>query len=325
MKEKVLTVLKIIISLALIAYLFYKIDLSAALRLMAQADPLYISLALLLYLGAITTGGLKWYILLRAQGIHIPFLSLLGYTFVGVFFNNFLPANVGGDVMRGWGLARQTERAAEAAVSVVVDRIVGFIAFMSAAALTAAVAVYLTGRADLLKILLAALIALTLIAGGFALLLSRRVWALFGRLFALSFLAPLAPLYERLSGALSAYRHSYGVLAAAFCISLLTLILSNFVNYLIAEALGGGIPLLYIFLFNPLIAFVLLVPISIGGLGVGQGAYVVFFGLAGVPEHLALSVSLAMQVIIYISSLPGGVLWWRGRVEPCRKGPLPEF
>ncbi|MFB0546730.1 MAG: lysylphosphatidylglycerol synthase transmembrane domain-containing protein [Anaerolineae bacterium] len=313
MKDRLLTVLKIVISLGLVVYLFSKVDLGEVSSALASADYLYLILALILYLGAITSGCLKWYILLRAQGIQVPFPSLLSYTFVGVFFNNFLPANVGGDVMRGYGLARYTERTAEAAISVVVDRVVGLIAFMSAAVVTAIVAVYATGRADLRGIFVAALVALGAIIGGFALVLSRRLRARVGRLLRLSFLAPLTPVYERLSGALTAYRHSYGALAVAFSTSILTLILSNFVNYLIAEALGGGMPLLYIFLFNPLIAFVLLIPISVGGLGVGQGAYVFFFGLAGVSEHLSLSVSLVLQLIIYISSLPGGLLWWWGR------------
>jgi uncharacterized protein (TIRG00374 family) len=66
-----------------------------------------------------SNAGLKWYILLQAQGIQVPFRAVLGYTYVGFFFNNFLPANVGGDVVRGYGLARYTEQGAEAAVSVV--------------------------------------------------------------------------------------------------------------------------------------------------------------------------------------------------------------
>ncbi|HIQ04946.1 MAG TPA: hypothetical protein EYH31_04520, partial [Anaerolineae bacterium] len=79
------------------------------------------------------------------------------------------------------------------------------------------------------------------------------------------------------------------------------------------ESIGGGIPLLFIFLFNPLIALVLLIPISIGGLGVNQNVYPFFFGLVGVPEGLALAVSILIQFIIIVSSLPGGVLWWRMR------------
>lgn len=316
MKDRLITALKIVVSLGLIIYLFSKVDMAQVGAAVAAANYSYLVLALVLYLGAITNGCLKWYVLLRALGIRVPFGDLLAYTFAGVFFNNFLPANVGGDVMRGYGLARYTERAAEAAVSVVVDRIVGLVAFMSAALATALVTVYVTGRADLQGIVVAAFVALGVIFGVFALLLSRRLRAQVGRLFRLPFLASVAPIYERLSEALTVYRHSYGALLLAFCISLLTLILSNFVNYLIAQAVGGGIPLLYIFLFNPLIAFVLLIPISVGGLGVGQGAYVFFFGLVGVSEHLSLSVSLIMQMIIYIASLPGGVLWWRRREAP---------
>jgi uncharacterized membrane protein YbhN (UPF0104 family) len=126
-------------------------------------------------------------------------------------------------------------------------------------------------------------------------------------------LSALAPLYDRLSRALSAYRRSYGVLALGFCISILVLSIGSVVNYLISLALGGGISLLHIFLFTPLITFVLLIPISIGGIGLSQSAYVFFFNLVGVPEQKSLAMSLIMQAIIIISSLPGGVLWWRKR------------
>ena len=68
-----------------------------------------------------------------------------------------------------------------------------------------------------------------------------------------------------------------------------------------------------IFLFNPLIALVLMIPISIGGLGVNQTAYPFFYGLAGVPVAHALAVSLLMQAVIILGSLPGGVLWLVGK------------
>ncbi len=71
-----------------------------------------------------------------------------------------------------------------------------------------------------------------------------------------------------------------------------------------------------IFLFNPLIALVLMVPISIGGIGVNQTAYPFFFGLAGVPADHALAVSLLMQAVMLLGSLPGGVLWLLGNGEP---------
>jgi hypothetical protein len=313
LKKQLFTLLKIAVSLGLIAYLFSRMNLLQLGRTLTAANYLYLLPAALLFWGAMSAAGLKWYILLRAQGISVPFRAVLSYTYVGFFFNNFLPANVGGDVMRGYGLARYTEQAAGAAISVVVDRIVGLLAFVTAALASAAVAVVVMRRQDLQGIELAAAAGCLALAGGFGLLLSRRVRARLARLFALRPLARLLPVYGQLSGALDAYRNRYGALGLALCAAWLTLVLTNFTDYCIAQSLGGGMPLLYIFLFNPIIAFVLLVPISIGGLGVTQAAYPFFYGLVGVSPDLAFAVSLLKQLIVYLTSLPGGSLWWRGR------------
>lgn len=321
MRDRIITAAKVLVSLGLIVYLFRRVNLAEVGEIIAAANGWVLVLALLLYFAAITLGCAKWNILLRAQGIRVPFRSLLSYSFIGAFFSNFLPANVGGDVMRGYGLARHTSRTAEAAVSVVVDRLVGFMAFMSSAVVAALVTVVATGRTDLEGLAVAAGGALLVLALGFAVILSRRLRALAERLFYRRLLMPLAPIYGRLSEAVGAYRFRYAALAGAYFTSLGVLLLSNLVNYLLAQALGGGISLLYVFLFNPLVAFALLIPVSVGGLGVNQGAYVFFYGLAGVPEKLALAVSILMQMVIYISSLPGGILWWRGRAGQVAHAP----
>ena len=313
MKDRLLTVLKIVVSVGLIAYLFYKADLNVVAEAIRTANYLYLLVAVILYAGAVTSGGLKWFILLKAQAIEIPFLELLSYTFVGVFFNNFLPANVGGDVMRGYGLARYTDRTADAAVSVVVDRFVGLIAFMTAAFAAAIFVVFYVGQTDLFPIFVASGLATLALCCLFAALLSRRVRALVELLFQGKLLSPLAAVYHKLSDALTAYRFKLDRLFMAFCVSLLTLALSCLAIYVAAEALGGGIPLWSIFVFNPLIAFVLLVPISVGGLGLNQGAFVFFYGLVGIPKDVIFPVSLVMQFVIYLTSLPGGLLWLRSR------------
>jgi uncharacterized protein (TIRG00374 family) len=316
MKDRILTILKVAVSLGLMAYLLARVDLAQISHDLQSANYYYLLPAMLFFLGAMSSFGLKWYVLLRAQGINVPFRAVLVYTFVGYFFNNFLPGNVGGDVMRGYGLARYTERTAEAALSVVVDRIVGLLAWVSAAVVAAAAAVWIMGRRDLQQIEVAAVVGLVAIAAGFAVTLSRRLRAYVARLFGWKLLAPLAPLYDRLSAGLDAYRHSYTALALAFGASLSALVLANFTDYFIVQSLGGGIPLIYIFLFNPIIAFVLMVPISVGGLGFTQAIYPFFYGLVGVPSMLAFDVSLLKQLVLYVTSLPGGVLWWRARDKP---------
>lgn len=316
MRDKLTTVLKIVVSLGLIALAFSKVDFPQVAAQLARAKPLYFILALLLYMLAITINGAKWQVLMRAQGVIVPFGAVLRFIFAGFFFNNFLPANVGGDVVRGFSLARYTDRGADAAVSVIVDRVIGLMAYMTTAAFAAFIAVNLTGHSELQQVEWVAAVALVVLVVGFALLLSRRLRDLITRIFQIRFLRPLAPLWGRLSDAFGAYRFRYGTLATAFGIGLLGIACTTLVNWILSQSMGGGMGLAAIALFNPLIALVGMIPVSIGGIGVNQTAYPFFYGLAGVPAAHALAVSILMQAIMFLGSLPGGVLWLTGRRNP---------
>ncbi len=330
MKDKLITLLKIVISVGLMGYLLYRFlsdpaDRVLLLDTLTTANYWYLILAVAFFVLAIFTNALKWFILLRAQGVPVPLKSLVNYTFVGFFFNNFLPANVGGDVMRGFGVAQHTEHSADAAVSVVVDRIIGLMAFMFTAVVAAFTAVYLVKNGlgtdllaadeslvdNLTQVEWLAIGGMVIIAGVFLVMLSQRLRRFIGKLFGLPVLKIFAPLYERLSGAFGAYRHEYGALLTAFAVGVGTVLLTGLVDLSIVAGLHGSIPPLYIFLFNPIIAVLLIVPISIGGLGTGSLLYVYFYGLVGVPQTLAFALSLIKQAVVYIGSMPGGVLWLR--------------
>ena len=308
------------ISLGLITVALWHVDLAKVAAQLVSANLWYVLAAVLIYTVAIILNGIKWQILLRAQEVRVPFGPVLQFLYTGFFFNNFLPANVGGDVIRGYGLARYTDRAADAAVSVVVDRIIGLMAYMSTAAVAAIVAVNLTGLVALQQVEWVAFVALAVLAMAFALLLSRRLRGLISRLFAWRLLSPLAPLWTRVSDAFNAYRFKYRALALAFGVALMGIACTSLVNWCLSQSMGGQMSLPIIFLFNPLIALVLMVPISIGGIGVSQTAYPFFYGLAGVPAAHALAVSLLMQAVAIIASLPGGVFWlmWKrqGAAQP---------
>ncbi len=330
MKDKLITLLKIVISVGLMGYLLYRFlsdpaDRALLLNTLTTANYWYLTLAVAFFVLAIFTNSLKWFILLRAQGVPVPLKSLVNYTFVGFFFNNFLPANVGGDVMRGFGVAKHTEHNTDAAVSVVVDRIIGLMAFMFTAVVAAFTAVYLVRNGlganllaadeslvdNLTQVEWLAIGGMVIIAGTFLVMLSRRLRRLIGKLFGLPVLKIFAPLYERLSDAFGAYRHEYTALLTAFAVGVGTVLLTGLVDLSIVAGLHGNIPPLYIFLFNPIIAVLLIVPISIGGLGTGSLLYVYFYGLVGVPQTLAFALSLIKQAVVYLGSMPGGVLWLR--------------
>lgn len=312
MKALAWNVLKIGVTVGIIAYLLTRVDLAVMARHLAQADPALLLLALALYFFAIALSALKWKILVDAQGIPVSFGELLDYYLVGLFFGNLLPSNVGGDVIRAFGLARASGRAEAGAISVLVDRLMGLVAFLGAAVVMAAVAALtLTRGAELEQIEIATVVVAALFLAVAALMFSRRVSQRFKWVFNVGPLQRIQPVAVRVYDALQVYRHSYRALVTNLTLSACIVVVTTLVWYTVGQALGIELSPFYYFLFNPLIAFVLLIPISFNGLGPKEATAVFFFGLVGVPGEVALSLSLIFHLLIVLTSLPGGVLWWR--------------
>ena len=136
MRNRLINLLKLAIGLGLLYFLYTKLENPAALwQAIVNANKVLLLAALVAYALAVAISGLKWGVLLRAIGISVPKLQLLAYQWVAEFFNNFLPAQVGGDVMRGYALASDTHRTADATASVLIDRFLGLFIFMLAAAM----------------------------------------------------------------------------------------------------------------------------------------------------------------------------------------------
>jgi len=327
MKQHLATVAKLVISLALLYWLFVKLDDPLHLwQEIRAADPRLLIGGALCYTAAVALSALKWGILLRAVGISVPLWRLLHYQWVAEFFNNFLPAQVGGDVMRGYALATDTRRTADAAASVLIDRFIGLFVFMLAAAV-AATGMLLWGRPDgttfagqelfFLRIAAVGSSAVTLLLlAMITALLSRTLKRWIERLLAqLPLATKTLPIWQQLALAFDAYRAHVAALLWTAAGSAIIVVLTSVKIWLISRALQpeaiamvGGLAI------NPIIVFALIVvPLAPGGLGVRQVSFASLFLLMGAGFDLGKTVGLLQQAIGYLVSIPGGVLWLLGR------------
>lgn len=312
MRSVVFFVVRLVISLALVTWLVAQDNPARIIAEARNADLRILGLAFALYLLAITMNAYKWGVLLRAQGVVVALGQLVRSTFVGLFFGNFLPSNVGGDAVRALDLSRSLANGPAAATSVVVDRLTGLLVFIASAAVFGTAAALWTGEAVLWQV---ALLSLGLFVGGALLflgLITRSVTRQARYLFTL--VPPLNRL--RMTGrmvadAFAAYRRAPGAVAWAAAVSFGIQTITSVVNWLCALAIGADAPFLYFFVFNPIIAFLLLAPISINGLGIQQAVYVFFYAsLASVmSEAQALTMSLLMQGVIVGAGLLGAIAW----------------
>jgi hypothetical protein len=250
----------------------------------------------------------RWFLLVRAAdpSARPPRATLVRLFLVSTFLGTFLPTGVGGDAIRAYGLARANVPSGRAAASVVMDRLLGVLslALVAAAGLVGA-RDYFDDPRIIMPIAVA--ILLCVIAAGLA-FSARAMRALQG----LAARLPGARLRRLLGETLVATHASSrngGVMAIVFVESVAVQVLRVLQAYCLGASLGLPAPLSAYLALVPLILFVMLLPISINGIGTSQAAFVLLFGFVGIRAPDAFLLSVLFVGLGIVGNLPGGLLY----------------
>lgn len=299
-RQRLFNALKIAVSLGLIAFILTKVGLAETWNSLRGAHWGFMAVALALFIFTLPLRALRWQALLDGLGMHVPVARLTELYFVGTFFNIFLPTGVGGDVIRAVELTQDSRHGAEAIGTVFVDRLTGLLVLfvIALAALPFSYRLVETEVAAAIVIM-----ALAGVVGGWLLLQGDLLGRIGRRLSFLPAQDKLEKLYRAVGGC------GRRALAWALAVSVLFNLANILVNYLIALALGVHLSPWYFFAFVPIISFSLTLPVSLGGLGVREGTYLLLFGQAGVAPEQALALSLAYYAITVVTGLLGGLVY----------------
>jgi uncharacterized protein (TIRG00374 family) len=315
---KWLLVGKVALSLGLFAFLFSRMPLDQVEHVVRSADVRVLALAGAVLFTSNVLGAWQWQQLLRAVGIRIPFHKVLAYYHVGLFFNNFLPANIGGDIARVMDASRYGETRAAAVSTVVLDRIIGTLALATLALVTTWPAIdrFHLGLAYLALVgfMLASLVMLWGVLHPAVLPAIERALS---RVGLHSLKRPLDDLAVRFAAYRVRGRLFVGLIAIAAVVQLLRVA----VHVLVARGLGIRLPIAYFFLFVPLLAVIVSLPISLNGIGLREGAGIVLFGLVGVDRTRAFSLQFSTYLVAVAVSLLGALVVLRRLSRRTRPSP----
>jgi uncharacterized protein (TIRG00374 family) len=237
----------------------------------------------------------RWRILLRASGIDVPFFVLVRLHYLGFFFNTFMPGGSGGDVVKAVYLTRHCARKAEAATVVVVDRAVGMIGLVALAAVVViAVPQVRSGVAVPIAVFS---LALTV---GFALFFSPTFRRLI-RYDEILARLPRADVLGRIDAALYALRSQKGALLAALALTVALQLVEVIAVSFAGRSLGlGRATFAHYLAFVPIGYVVNALPISFGGVGLMEGAFLTLFrdaGAATATQAFMLAVAARLLVV----------------------------
>lgn len=297
--------LKILVSGGLLYVLLSRVDLARLWYLSRTASIGWLGAAILCYFIGIVISTWRWGLLLEAQHVPVRFTTRLKSFLVATFFNNFLPSNIGGDVIRIRDTAGPAGSKTLATMVVLVDRGLGLLGLVFVAASGTTVAARMSAAIGpmapglLWGVLLGAIALATPM-----LLLPHGV----GKL-----LRPLRAIHqewveeriERLTTALSKFRDAPKALGTCFAGAIL--VQSSLVAFYwaIAVALNLHISLAHLAIVVPMSFVVQMLPMSVNGFGVREATFGFYFAQLGQPLESALALSFIGAALIMLFSTSG--------------------
>jgi hypothetical protein len=302
--------LKVVVSVGLLALLFSRVDVGRLWRSFKTASPGWLVAALALYTLMAAVSAWRWGLLLRAQRVVLPVVTLFRSFLVATFFNNFLPSNIGGDVVRITDTAKAAGGKTLATTVILIDRGLGLLALVFIAAVGATVSASLLGG-------IAGPMKAWLLWAAFAVGLSGTLLAVLAPATFTRMFSPLRLLHrewvdqrlEQIAGALRRFRDDPAALAGgALGAVLVQLIL---VAFYVAIAYSMAVPISawHLAVIVPVSFLVQMVPISLNGFGVREATFVFYFTRLGLPIESALLVSFLGAVLVMIFSLSGAAVY----------------
>jgi uncharacterized membrane protein YbhN (UPF0104 family) len=282
---------KLLLSLALLAVLFSRTDLSEMRSALAEAHVAWLAVALAVIVFSQFVSAYRWALLAAAVGFECPFGRICIYYFTGMYLNLFGPGTVAGDVARALFLAAGQRRAL-AFTTVLAHRVIGFVmlVWISAVAIVVLPDQPLPGMFRWL----AALALPVTIAG----------W-LWGPRWIARLLPPSNSWRVLVERDLAPYWYDRRLLAASLVWAAAAQLIQISGQFFIGDALGLHLPAAFFFVVVPLTSIVGTLPFSLQGIGVREAGFWYYLSRIGVQRETALAFGLLSSAVVLLSGLTG--------------------
>lgn len=304
-KTQLVLAAKVLFSGVLLALVLSRVQPSSIVEVLGKANvwiivAWYALVPLIVWLSA-----WRWEVLAPA----LTFPVALKYTWIGVFYSHVLPGAISGDIAKGVSLAFKDANARSGlAASIVAEKIIGLAALLLFFDVACAVVYVLYGDAyaELQRL---AVIALALSAAG---LIGAGVLVGVVMRFRRNANADRQSTFGRVVDGMVIVAKSYGdrpkLLIKAFGISVLIHVVNIFGLYLSLLALDVDAGISFASVVYPVVSVMLLLPISISGIGVRDATLAVLFSLFGLPPASGVAISWLALLATVPNIVIGGTI-----------------
>lgn len=298
-------VLRAAISVGLLAFLLWSAreHFPRIAETLARTNIALFSLASAFFLLNVIILSQRLNMLFAGEGLLFSLGRVIQLSFIGFFFNNFMPTAVGGDIIKAYYAQKQTRKTSQSFIAVFMDRFIGLFSFICLAVLA-----LLVSWKDL-DFALKKIVLIFGVAGiaGFTMIMNDAVAKVFFSTFSKFKIWNIGEKLSKVYKAIHEYKNKKVLILAVIAVSLLAQCLYFSLVYILAEALDADIALRTVFLLMPLVSVISMLP-SLGGLGLREGAIVALFGPI-IGTDMAFSLSILLLACLFTLSLIGALIY----------------
>lgn len=305
LKKNIFFVFKLTFSVVAIYLIAKNVDWQVVSNHLSQASFGLLLFALVLNILERAELTLKWNILIKVKKVTIPFINLFNINLIGAFLGMFLPSSLGTDVVRGYYLTKNNSDKLSSFSSVLIDRILGVLSLILVGSLSLYMAKNLITNINPYLFILGGIIPFIVIY----LLQKNSVISLIEKYARKISIDKISKLLLKIHSSIYDYKNFPKAITSSFILSILVQITRVLTYYVIAIAFGIQFPFVYFLLFIPIIMLVIMLPVSIGGLGLKEGTFIAFFSLVGMSVESATIISFTNTFVNTIITLFGGIIY----------------
>lgn len=315
MKKLLITSLRLIFTLVMVAWIISQVDLRSVGEVLAQARLPWLILGVAVNLISVLMASWRWQRILVGLGVIKPMLSVMRLVLIGAFFNMFLPSSVGGDVMKMVLIAPDVTRREVAVSSVLMDRVIGLAVTIG----VGLVAVLLLPRIwSEPAVIITLSLAVAVFCVGVITIFNRELIDFVGRIIPGVIWNRVGPLILRVHESLMVIGRSPRTLLETMGISVLRQIAICLSVYCAGLGFGLEIPPLAYFATVPIAVAITALPVAINGLGLQDNALIFLLATVGLSAPQALSLSIFLHALRNGTGLLGGLIFAVTRNQAMR-------
>jgi hypothetical protein len=314
MKKIVINLAKILVTVLVFYLIFKKFDISPArlLEVLKTCNPWWFVASFFTQVGAVVFSICRWVVLLRAQEMKVPLPHLIGTYMIGRFFGTVTPTGIGLEAFKAYDVARYTKETTRAIAVVFIEKTV--VTFIALSILVLITLPHVTLPPIYLAIFFVIFIFMLILA-----LVLLFIPQVFEKILLLRFpgKGKIEGTLKNAVKAVEMYRnHKGSLLVSILCgiIATLFLIMTFYTNNL---ALNAGISLRQVYIVGPLTQIASMIPLSIAGVGLRDGAFVELLNsIQANFDYAAAVITSTMWYIVSISvNIIGAIIFLLRRTD----------